>query len=158
MNPARQENIQQENCLDVKEIDCEFLPLIHDILKRVEKDPSDASSKNKESIEVGNKIQELNRKLEKAKEQVRVLRGIDLNPEEQKLQLTALKNQLALKKELIQKYKSFATVTNFLEAQKTGSGGGVAGITVNGGSGAGSGASLNGSGNATTAQAADSEN
>ena len=37
----------QENPADIKDIDCEFLPLVYDILKRVEKDPTDASTKNK---------------------------------------------------------------------------------------------------------------
>jgi len=146
MNPTKTEN--QDNTADVKDIDCEFLPLVYEIVKRVEKDPNDASAKNKESLEVANKIQELNKKLEKAKEQVRTLRGIDLNPEEQKQQLAALKNQLTLKKELIHKYKAFATVSNFLEAQNQGAGGNLnSGSTpLNGGTGTGGISALNGTG------------
>jgi len=159
MNPARTEtNAQEGSVVDVKNIDCEFLPIIYEILKRVEKDPTDSSAKNKESLEVANRIQELNKKLEKAKEQVRNIRGVDLNPEEQKQQLAALKNQLALKKELIQKYKSFSTVNNFLEAHNpataTANSGSTAaagasainGAGANGASGAGGNQSINGGG------------
>ena len=37
----------KDNIADVKDIDCEFLPLVYEIVKRVEKDPNDASAKNK---------------------------------------------------------------------------------------------------------------
>jgi hypothetical protein len=59
--------------------------------------------------------------------------------------------------ELIQKYKAFSTVTNFLEAQNPGSEGGNTGtvggtVTLNGGSGSGS--TING---ATGGQTANSD-
>ncbi|XP_023332277.1 mediator of RNA polymerase II transcription subunit 9-like [Eurytemora carolleeae] len=110
--------INNEISVEVKDLDCEFLPIIYDIIKCVEKDPSEASLKNKESLEAANKIQELNKKLEKAREQVRSLKGIDLNPEEQKAQLQSLKKQRALKKELVQKYESLGSVANFLNLGK----------------------------------------
>ena len=43
-------NVFQDNIADVKDIDCEFLPLVYEIVKRVEKDPNDASAKNKVNI------------------------------------------------------------------------------------------------------------
>jgi len=108
MNSGRTDD--NESPVLVADIESEFLPLIYEIVKCVEKDPADAAGKNKESLDAANKIHELNKRLEKAKEQVRHLQGIDLNPEEQKVQLESLKKQLAQKKELVQKYKSLESV------------------------------------------------
>jgi len=100
--------------VSLKEIDTEFLPVIYDIVKCVERDPSDAAGKNKESLEAANKIGELSKRLEKAKEQVRNLPGVDLNPEEQRGQLASLKKQLKLKKDLVAKYQGLAKNPNLL--------------------------------------------
>jgi len=115
MNSGRTDN--NESPVLVADIESEFLPLIYEIVKCVEKDPADAAGKNKESLDAANKIHELNKRLEKAKEQVRHLQGIDLNPEEQKVQLESLKKQLAQKKELVQKYKSLESVSKFLSLE-----------------------------------------
>jgi len=108
--------------IHVDDIDADFLPLIYETVKCVERDPSDAAAKNKESVDASAKIQELSRRLETAKAQVRRLPGIGLNPEEQKAQLAALKRQLALKQELVYKYHALGDLSTFLNVEVTSSG------------------------------------
>ena len=57
----------------------------------------DAAAKNKESLEANQKIQELGKKIETARDQVKKLPGIDFTKEEQAAQLKALRKQLVLK-------------------------------------------------------------
>lgn len=101
-----------ENQVSVADIDTDFLPVIHEILKTIEKDPQDAASKNKESLDASQKIQDLGKKIEAAREQVKKLPGIDHTKEEQAAQLKALKKQLVLKQELIKKYKNLGGDVN----------------------------------------------
>ena len=101
-----------ENQVSVTDIDTDFLPVIHEILKTIEKDPQDAASKNKESLDASQKIQDLGKKIEVAREQVKKLTGIDYTKEEQAAQLKALKKQLVLKQELIKKYKNLGGDVN----------------------------------------------
>jgi len=103
-----------ETPVSVADIDAEFLPSIHDIIKNIEKDPQDAATKNKESLEASQKIQDLNKKIEVARDLVKKLPGIDFTKEEQAAQLKALKKQLVLKQELIQKYKKLGDTSVFL--------------------------------------------
>ena len=103
-----------ETVVTVADIDAEFLPAIHDIVKNIEKDPQDAATKNKEGLEASQKIQDLNKKIEVARELVKKLPGIDFTKEEQAAQLKALKKQLLLKQELIQKYKKLGDTSVFL--------------------------------------------
>ena len=49
---------QQQQQITVTDIDAEFLPQIHDIVKTVEKDPQDAATKNKESLDASEKVKE----------------------------------------------------------------------------------------------------
>ena len=104
----------------VSDVDTDFVPIIHEIIKCIEKDPQDASAKNKESLEASQKIQDLGKKIESAREQVKKLPGIDHTKEEQAAQLKALKKQLVLKQELIQKYKNIGgDVSVFLNLANT---------------------------------------
>ena len=113
------EDIESETV--VTEIDTDFLPIIHEIIKTIERDPQDASSKNKESLEASQKIQDLAKKIETAREQVKKLPGIDHTKEEQAAQLKALKKQLELKQQLIQKYKNLGgDVSVFLNLGQNG--------------------------------------
>ena len=98
--------------VNVSDIDSDFLPAIHEIIKIIEKDPQDASAKNKESLEASQKIQDFNKKIEVAREQVKKLSGVDFTKDEQTAQLKALKKQLVLKQELIQKYKNLGGDVN----------------------------------------------
>ena len=92
---------QKQQQIAVSDIDAEFLPQIYDIVKTVEKDPQDAATKNKESLEASEKVKELNKKIERAREEVKNLPGISLTKEEQAAQLNALKKQLKVKQELL---------------------------------------------------------
>lgn len=105
--------------VSVADIDAEFLPAIHDIIKTIEKDPQDAATKNKDGLEASQKIQDLNKKIEAARDLVKKLPGIDFTKEEQAAQLKALKKQLLLKQELIQKYSKLGDTAVFLNLART---------------------------------------
>merc|ERR1712002_623449 len=81
------------------EVDVDFLPLIYQYLRCLEKEQTD-------SQESSQKILELQRKIELAREQVGKLPGVEYSKEEQLKRLEALRKQLALKKRLLLKYKS----------------------------------------------------
>jgi len=98
--------------VSVSDIDVDFLPIIHEIVKTIEKDPQDAAAKNKESLEASQKIQDLGKRIERARDLVKKLPGIDFTKEEQAAQLKALRKQLVLKEELIQKYKNLGGDVN----------------------------------------------
>nr|CAD7588651.1 unnamed protein product [Timema genevievae] len=72
---------------------------------RVEKDPQDTSQKTRESHDTSQKVLELQKKLDQARNQLRRLRGVEYNKEEQLDKLATLRKQLQLKKELLQKYR-----------------------------------------------------
>jgi mediator of RNA polymerase II transcription subunit 9 len=82
----------------VDSVDANFLPLIYDILKSLDKDPN----------EMIVRVNELKEKLQKMREQIEKLPGIDLSKEEQERQLEVLRQQLILKTELLKKYKDFS--------------------------------------------------
>ena len=107
-------DMPSDTVVAVADIDAEFLPAIHDIVKNIEKDPQDAKTKNEEGLEASQKIQDLNKKIEVVRELVKKLPGIDFTKEEQAAQLKALKKQLLLKQELIKKYKKLGDASVFL--------------------------------------------
>ncbi|XP_074648448.1 mediator of RNA polymerase II transcription subunit 9-like [Tubulanus polymorphus] len=82
----------------MSEIDLNFLPLIYDIIRSIEKDS--------QSHDVPTKLAELKSKLQKSREAVEKLPGIDLNKTEQLKQLHILQQQFINKTELLQKYKN----------------------------------------------------
>merc|ERR1711976_417059 len=90
--------------LGAKEIDVEFLPLLYDIIRTIEKE--DASVRSEYSLEASQKILELNKKIETVREQVYKLPGIEYDKEEQLAQIQTLRKQLSMKKNLISKYKN----------------------------------------------------
>lgn len=112
-------DLPSEVVVSVADIDAEFLPAIHDIIKTIEKDPQDAATKNKDGLEASQKIQDLNKKIEAARDLVKKLPGIDFTKEEQAAQLKALKKQLLLKQELIQKYRKLGDTAVFLNLART---------------------------------------
>jgi len=113
-------DMASDTILSVADVDAEFLPNIHDILKTIEKDPQDATTKNKESLEASQKVQDLNKKIEKAREDVKKLPGIEHTKEEQAAQLKALKKQLKLKQELILKYQNLGDASSFITLGQNG--------------------------------------
>lgn len=80
---------------EVEEVDANFLPLIYDILKSLDRGPT----------EVSLKVNELQKKFQQMREQIENLPGIDLSREEQLRQMEVLRQQLAIKTELLRKYK-----------------------------------------------------
>ncbi|XP_051877627.1 mediator of RNA polymerase II transcription subunit 9 [Pristis pectinata] len=76
--------------------DCSFLPIVHDIIKCIDKD----------SQEVHQELNKLKTKLQDTREMVSSMPGIDVSPEQQQQQLQNLRDQVRTKNELLQKYKS----------------------------------------------------
>lgn len=91
--------------ISAEEVDVDFLPLIYQYLRCLEKDQSDV---NRISVESSQKIIEIQKKIDTAREQVQRLPGVEYSREEQLQKLEALRKQLALKKKLLLKYKSKA--------------------------------------------------
>lgn len=72
----------------------------------------DAAAKNKESLEASQKIQELGKKIETARDQVKKLPGIDFTKEEQAAQLKALRKQLVLKEVKLMRVVKFSDLVS----------------------------------------------
>ena len=100
--------------LNAQEVDVELLPLVHDIIRVLEKDCSDVSQRGRDSLEASQKIIELNKKVEKVREDIYRLPGIEVSKEEQLAQFQNLKRQLQMKKDLIAKYKELNLKVNGL--------------------------------------------
>uniref|UniRef100_A0A8D8C715 Mediator of RNA polymerase II transcription subunit 9 n=1 Tax=Culex pipiens TaxID=7175 RepID=A0A8D8C715_CULPI len=100
----QQETKKQEQKQKVAEI--EILPVIYEIIRSVEKDPVDNAAKQKESADCSQKVLELQKTLEAARATIRQLPGIEFSKEEQLRRLESLRKQLALKQQLIKKYKN----------------------------------------------------
>jgi len=83
-----------------------LLPLVHDILHTVEKDTQNQSKKNEESLLAMQKVQQLNKKISAARNHIHKMEGIDCSEQVQNQKLDNLKEQLQLKKQLIDKYKN----------------------------------------------------
>lgn len=88
--------------ISASDIDVEFLPLLHDIIRTIEKE----DTSHRDSLEASQKVIELNKKIESVREQVYKLPGIEYDKEEQLAQIQMLRKQLAMKKSLIAKYKN----------------------------------------------------
>ncbi|XP_042294726.1 mediator of RNA polymerase II transcription subunit 9 [Sceloporus undulatus] len=73
-----------------------FLPLVHDIIKCMDK----------ESQDVHQVLNELRTKFVEMRKLIKSMQGIGLSPEQQQLQLQSLREQVKTKSELLQKYKS----------------------------------------------------
>ena len=99
------DHASSSNFVDADSVDIDLLPLIHSIIRTVEKDSQDLSQKNKDSLEAAQKVAELQRKLAHIREQVYKLPGVDTSPEEQLKQMEVLKQQLEMKKKIVDKYK-----------------------------------------------------
>lgn len=105
----------EQNCaalplqLTVDEVDVEFLPLIYEIIRSVERDPHDSSQKTRESQDTSQKVLELQKKLEQARNQIHRLPGVEYSKEEQLQKLETLRKQLQLKKDLLLKYRHMCT-------------------------------------------------
>ena len=63
--------------------------LVHDIIRVLEKDSNDVSQRNRDSVDASQKIIELNKKVEKVREDIYRLPGIEVGKDEQMAQLQA---------------------------------------------------------------------
>uniref|UniRef100_A0A6G1R7T2 Mediator of RNA polymerase II transcription subunit 9 n=1 Tax=Hypotaenidia okinawae TaxID=2861861 RepID=A0A6G1R7T2_9GRUI len=73
-----------------------FLPLVHDIIKCMDKDSQD----------VHQVLNELKNKFQEMRKLISSMPGIGVSPEQQQQQLQNLREQVQTKNELLQKYKS----------------------------------------------------
>ncbi|XP_061043470.1 mediator of RNA polymerase II transcription subunit 9-like [Eubalaena glacialis] len=78
------------------EENCSFLPLVHNIIKCMDKDSPD----------VHQDLNALKTKFQEMRKVVSAMPGIRLSPERQQQQLHRLREQVRTKNELLQKYKS----------------------------------------------------
>ncbi|XP_068385617.1 mediator of RNA polymerase II transcription subunit 9 [Eschrichtius robustus] len=78
------------------EENCSFLPLVHNIIKCMDKDSPD----------VHQDLNALKTKFQEMRKVVSAMPGIHLSPERQQQQLHRLREQVRTKNELLQKYKS----------------------------------------------------
>uniref|UniRef100_A0A8C8S912 Mediator of RNA polymerase II transcription subunit 9 n=1 Tax=Pelusios castaneus TaxID=367368 RepID=A0A8C8S912_9SAUR len=76
--------------------DFSFLPLVHDIIKCMDKDSQD----------VHQVLNELKSKFQEMRKMISAMPGIGVSPEQQQQQLHSLREQVRTKNELLQKYKS----------------------------------------------------
>ncbi|OXB82798.1 UNVERIFIED_CONTAM: hypothetical protein H355_000496 [Colinus virginianus] len=76
--------------------DFSFLPLVHDIIKCMDKDSQD----------VHQVLNELKNKFQEMRKLISAMPGIGVSPEQQQQQLQSLREQVRTKNELLQKYKS----------------------------------------------------
>ncbi|XP_029997303.1 mediator of RNA polymerase II transcription subunit 9 [Sphaeramia orbicularis] len=81
--------------LEKESEDCSLLPLVHDIIKCMDKDSQD----------VHQDLAKLKAKIQEAREQISTMPGIDSSPQEQQQQLATLREQVRTKNQLLQKYK-----------------------------------------------------
>ncbi|KAK7123195.1 hypothetical protein R3I94_020099 [Phoxinus phoxinus] len=76
--------------------DYSFLPIIHDVIKCMDKDSPD----------VHQELNKLKTKIQEAREQISGMPGIDMSPALQENKLQTLREQVQTKNQLLQKYKS----------------------------------------------------
>ncbi|KAJ9595511.1 hypothetical protein L9F63_013276 [Diploptera punctata] len=110
MDSAEQNGTTIPAQLTVDDVDVEFLPLIYEIIRSVERDPHDTSQKTRESQDTSQKVLELQKKLEQARSQIRRLPGVEYSKEEQLQKLETLRKQLQLKKDLLLKYRHMCII------------------------------------------------
>lgn len=96
---------EQPKQLNVEDLNIEILPIIYEIIRSVEKDHHDNTAKTRESQDCSLKVLELQKRLDQARADIQLLPGIEFSKEQQLQHLEALKTQLRLKQELLQKYR-----------------------------------------------------
>jgi len=102
---VKEEEEDEEEEVVKEELDFEILSAIYDIIRCFERDLSDAGTKLRESQECSQKVNELNKRLDKARAAINELPGIDCSKEEQLERVKSMRKQIQLKEELILKYK-----------------------------------------------------
>ncbi|XP_066146643.1 mediator of RNA polymerase II transcription subunit 9 [Euwallacea fornicatus] len=97
--------LEPKRALTVEDLNIEILPVIYEIIRSVEKDHHDNTAKTRESADCSQKVLELQKRLDQARSEINLLPGIEFSKEQQLNHLEALKTQLRLKQELLQKYR-----------------------------------------------------
>ena len=77
------------------------------------KSPIFLCSVDKDSHDITAKVNELRNKLQRAREQIEKLKGIEYSQEEQKRQVEVLRKQLISKTDLLRKYKDDKSLIHF---------------------------------------------
>ncbi|XP_025425807.1 mediator of RNA polymerase II transcription subunit 9 [Sipha flava] len=91
-----------ENNITVNDVDTDFLPLIHDIIKSSERENHEPQ---KSAQEITQKIQDLQKKIDQARSQIRKLPGVQYNSEQQLKAMDDLRQSLQMKRQLLLKYR-----------------------------------------------------
>ncbi|KAF7270235.1 mediator complex subunit 9 [Rhynchophorus ferrugineus] len=100
-----EQNLDTSRAINIDELNIEILPVIYEIIRSIEKDHHDSTAKTRESQDCSQKVLELQKRLDQARADIRTLPGIEFSKEQQLNNLEALKTQLRLKQELLQKYR-----------------------------------------------------
>ncbi|XP_045491649.1 mediator of RNA polymerase II transcription subunit 9 isoform X2 [Colias croceus] len=95
--------------ITVQEVDVDFLPIVYEIIRSVERDFHDNTAKVRESQDCSLKVLDLQKKLDFARAQIKRLPGIEFNKQDQLKQFEILQTQLRLKRELLQKYRNMCS-------------------------------------------------
>lgn len=95
--------------ITVQDVDVDFLPIVYEIIRSVERDFHDNSAKARESQDCSQRVLELQKKFDIARTQIKRLPGIDYNKQDQLKQFEILRTQLRLKRELLQKYRNMCS-------------------------------------------------
>ncbi|XP_063790905.1 mediator of RNA polymerase II transcription subunit 9 [Pseudophryne corroboree] len=90
-----EEEEEEEEAGEEEEDEYTFLPLVHDIIKCMDKDSQD----------VYQELNELKNKFQVMRKQIGNMPGIDMSPEQQQQLLQSLRGQVQTKNQLLQKYK-----------------------------------------------------
>ncbi|XP_053550085.1 mediator of RNA polymerase II transcription subunit 9 [Bombina bombina] len=91
-----EEEEEEDEAPEEEEEEYSFLPLVHDIIKCMDKDSQD----------VYQELGELKNKFQAMRKLVNNMPGIDLSPEQQQQHVHNLREQVKTKNELLQKYKT----------------------------------------------------
>ncbi|KAM4631897.1 mediator of RNA polymerase II transcription subunit 9 [Discoglossus pictus] len=91
-----EEEEEEDEVVEEEEEEYTFLPLVHDIIKCMDKDSQD----------VYQELNELKNKFQAMRKLVSNMPGIDLSPEQQQQHVENLREQVQTKNALLQKYKT----------------------------------------------------
>ncbi|XP_069501831.1 mediator of RNA polymerase II transcription subunit 9 [Ambystoma mexicanum] len=94
VRPAEEPEEEEEE--EDEEEEYSFLPLVHEIIKCLDKDSPD----------VHRDLNALKNKFQAMRKMINAMPGIDLSPEQQQQEQQNLREQVRTKNELLQKYKS----------------------------------------------------
>ncbi|KAH9405693.1 hypothetical protein TYRP_013987 [Tyrophagus putrescentiae] len=111
--------------VSVPDLNTDFLPLIYEIIRSIEKETQDNSSQQKmmlmqqpSSSDVNAKMQQLKELFSEFRATVPKVPGVSTSKEEQLQLLMSLRQQLIMKRELLMKYKNSSIFDNLAKQQQ----------------------------------------